>query len=511
MKKSTFILFGIMLLKIVMQFIIISPAYDLHRDEYLYLAEANHLAFGFIEVPPVTALFAWLIKLFGNSVFLVKLLPAIFGALMIAVTWKTVEEIGGNIYAQVLASVSLLFSAFLRINMLFQPNSLDSLCWTFLFFLLIKWINTRQTKYLYYFAVSIAFTFLNKYSVIFFIPSLFIALLLSPYRTLFIHKHFYFALLLALLLITPNIIWQIQYGVPFFHHMLALRKDQLENMSRMDFLNDQLLFFIGAIYVVITGFFAVLITYNKKYRIVFLTVFFTFALFIYFKAKGYYAIALYPVLIAFGSVAIERFLMKWNSIAVSILRVTFIVIPVLLFVPFFNVAFPVLAPQEIAKNNEKFADLGMLRWEDGENHTLPQDFADMLGWKGLAIKTEKVWNTIPENEKANTLIITDNYGEAGAINYYTNGKLTAHSSEASFALWLPEDMVVKNVISIGDASDSTTLSYFHHSIKVDSITNSYAREYNTGIYILYGANPKFHKDIWLPYVKESRDFYKYFK
>lgn len=110
---------------------------------------------------------------------------------------------------------------------------------------------------------------------------------------------------------------------------------------------------------------------------------------------------------------------------------------------FFNVAFPVLAPQEIAKNNEKFADLGMLRWEDGENHTLPQDFADMLGWKGLAIKTEKVWNTIPENEKANTLIITDNYGEAGAINYYTNGKLTAHSSEASFALWLPEDMVVK--------------------------------------------------------------------
>jgi hypothetical protein len=263
--------------------------------------------------------------------------------------------------------------------------------------------------------------------------------------------------------------------------------------------------------VVITGFFAVLITYNKKYRIVFLTVFFTFALFIYFKAKGYYAIALYPVLIAFGSVAIERFLMKWNSIAVSILHVTFIVIPVLLFVPFFNVAFPVLAPQEIAKNNEKFADLGMLRWEDGENHTLPQDFADMLGWKGLAIKTEKVWNTIPENEKANTLIITDNYGEAGAINYYTNGKLTAHSSEASFALWLPEDMVVKNVISIGDASDSTTLSYFHHSIKVDSITNSYAREYNTGIYILYGANPKFHKDIWLPYVKESRDFYKYFK
>ncbi|MBK9792236.1 MAG: hypothetical protein IPP60_03845 [Sphingobacteriales bacterium] len=134
----------------------------------------------------------------------------------------------------------------------------------------------------------------------------------------------------------------------------------------------------------------------------------------------------------------------------------------------------------------------------------------MLGWKELAIKTQKVWNIIPENERPNTLIITDNYGEAGAINCYTKGKLTAYSSEASFALWLPENMEIRNIIRIGEASDSNVLNYFSHSIKADSITNIYAREYQTGIYIMYGANALFHKNFWLPYVKKCREYYKYF-
>ncbi|MBK9792235.1 MAG: glycosyltransferase family 39 protein [Sphingobacteriales bacterium] len=349
MKKNTFILLGIIVLKIVFQFIIISPAYDLHRDEYLYLAEANHLAFGFIEVPPIISLFAWLIKISGNSVFMVRLLPALFGALMIAVTWKTVEEIGGAVYAQVLASITLLFSAFLRINMLFQPNSFDCLCWSVLFFILIKWIKTRQTKYLYYFAMVVAVAFLNKYSIIFLMAAFFLALILSPYRNLFVNKHFYLAILLSFVLVSPNLCWQIQHGIPFLHHMMALSREQLEIIGRMSFIQDQVLFFIGSIYVVLTGFFAVCISYNKKYRIIFLTVYFTFALFLFFKAKGYYAIGLYPVIIAFGSVALERLLMRWNSIMAAFVRVVLIVIPVFFFLSFFKVAFPVLSPQEIAK------------------------------------------------------------------------------------------------------------------------------------------------------------------
>ncbi|MCC6582796.1 MAG: glycosyltransferase family 39 protein [Chitinophagales bacterium] len=511
MKKNTFILSGILLLKIILQFMIINSVYELHRDEYLYLAEGNNLAFGFIEVPPIISIFAWVIKVFGNSVFLIKLVPAVLGALMIVFTWKIVAELGGDIFAQVLASFTLLFSAFLRINMLFQPNSFDCLCWTILFYILIKWIKTQYPKYLYFFFIVVAVSFLNKYSIIFLMAGFFLGLFFSPYRNLFQNKHFYFALFLAFLLVSSNIYWQIQHGVPFLHHMLALRNEQLKISERMDFILDQLLFFIVGIHVVITGFFAAFITNNKKYRIIFLTVFFTLGIFICFKAKGYYAIGLYPVVIAFGSVEVEKFSKKLNLALGGILRVLLIVIPALLFLPFFKVAFPVLTPLEIAQNNQRFAKFGLLRWEDGKNHVLPQDFADMLGWKELTEKTQKIWNSIPESERTNTLIITDNYGEAGAINYYSGGKLTAHSSEASFALWLPEDMDIKNVISIGMQSDSITLSHFNHTVKADSITNRFAREYLTGIYIHYAAKPSFQKKIWLPYVKYSRDYYRYFK
>jgi hypothetical protein len=69
MKKNTLILIGFIALKLVLQYILISPAYDLQRDEYLHLEQANHLAWGFQSVPPFTSWISYLILLLGNSVF----------------------------------------------------------------------------------------------------------------------------------------------------------------------------------------------------------------------------------------------------------------------------------------------------------------------------------------------------------------------------------------------------------------------------------------------------------
>src|SRR5215208_6684263 len=99
MKKNTLILFLFILAKFVFQYLLINPEYDLHRDEYLHLDQANHLAWGYISVPPVTSWISWLIKLLGNGVVWVKFFPALFGALTILVIWKTVEELNGNLFA----------------------------------------------------------------------------------------------------------------------------------------------------------------------------------------------------------------------------------------------------------------------------------------------------------------------------------------------------------------------------------------------------------------------------
>jgi hypothetical protein len=72
----------------------------------------------------------------------------------------------------------------------------------------------------------------------------------------------------------------------------------------------------------------------------------------------------------------------------------------------------------------------LLRWEDGKDHLLPQDFADMLGWKELALKVDSAYLKLPN--KDNTLILCDNYGQAGAINFYTRQKLRAVSFNADY-------------------------------------------------------------------------------
>ncbi|MEM8909564.1 MAG: glycosyl transferase, partial [Bacteroidota bacterium] len=114
-KKEVFVLSGFVLLKFLLQHFLIDSGYDLQRDEFLYLDQAHHLAFGYASVPPVTSWISSIIKLLGNSVFWVKFFPALFGALTIVVVWKTIEELNGILYAKILGATCILFSALLRL------------------------------------------------------------------------------------------------------------------------------------------------------------------------------------------------------------------------------------------------------------------------------------------------------------------------------------------------------------------------------------------------------------
>ena len=127
MTKKTIILSLFIILKFVLQYVLLSPEYDLQRDEYLHLDQAHHLAWGYLSVPPVTSWFSYLIFLLGNSVFWVKFFPALFGVLTLVIVWKTIETLKGNLYALILGSTCVVFSCLLRLNMLYHPNSLDVL------------------------------------------------------------------------------------------------------------------------------------------------------------------------------------------------------------------------------------------------------------------------------------------------------------------------------------------------------------------------------------------------
>ncbi len=500
-KKLLLLLFFVAL-KLTLQYFSIHPAYELHRDEFLHLDQANHPAWGYFSVPPFTSWIAMLIKALGNGVFWVKFFPAIFGASTLIAIWFIIEGLEGGMYAQILCAVAFIFSAILRINTLFQPNSFELLSWTLIFLFLIKYIHTQNNKWLYWMGVLAGISFLNKYNLLFMLMGLFPALLLTAQRKLFSNKHFYFAILLGLLIILPNIAWQFNNGWPVVHHLKELTDTQLVNVKRSAFLLEQVLFFLGSDYLLIAAL-AGFIFYKpfKPYRLVGLGFLFTITIYTYFKAKGYYALGLYPALLCFGAVYWEQLFAKgWKKY----LKPIWPLFTMALFLLVIRLVLPMMTPEQIVEKEDKFKKLGLLRWEDGKDHALPQDFADMLGWKEMAAKTIQAYEQIPANEKNKTLILCDNYGEAGALNFYSNGKLPlAVSFSADYINWFPKMDSIKYVIGVGIHIDSVWKENFSGIIETGRVENSFAREYNTVVYVLPVIDSSFTKKFY-QYLEKRR-------
>jgi hypothetical protein len=492
--KKTLILWFFILVKFGLHCIIVAPEYDLHRDEYLHLDQGKHLAWGYLSVPPFTSWTSYIILLLGNSEFWVKFFPALFGVLTMVVVWKAIEALGGNLFALILGATAVTFSVLLRMNMLYQPNSVDILAWTFLYFSILQYIKTEQNKWLYFAAAALGFGILNKYNVVFLIAGLVPALLLTSQRKIFTNKKLYLAAIITALIILPNLIWQYTHHFPVVHHMKLLSKTQLVNVDRLDFLKEQVLFFLGAMFVILAAFVAFFVyPAFRKYQVFFWSFVFTLSLFTYLKAKGYYAIGLYPIFIAFGSVYLEYLFTKkliW-------LRYVSILVMVALFIPIYRVAFPTKSPSTIAHNSKAYQKLGLLRWEDGKDHELPQDFADMLGWRELAGKVDAQYAKMEDQE--HTLVLCDNYGQAGAINYYSKYKnIRAVTMNADYIDWFPLDEEIRNVILIQNADDDDKerkreQAFFEKVSLTGKIENPYARERGTSVYALLNAKVSINK------------------
>ena len=493
MLKRNAILCFFVILKLILQYQLVHPVYELHRDEFLHLDQGRHLAAGYISVPPLSSWFAWLIHLSGNSESWIRFFPALFGALTIVLVWKAAEELKAGLYALVLAATCVLFSALLRLNILFQPNSFDVLAWTFVYFCLIKYCSREQNKWLWMAAIGFALGILNKYNIAFQLLGLLPALLLTKQRELFLKPVFYAALLLAVIIVSPNLYWQYKNGFPVIHHMQELTSTQLVNVSRAHFLKEQLLYFIGSLPVLIAGMLSLALYQPfKNYKVILYGFVATMFLFLYFQAKGYYAIGLYPVFFAFGAVWLEQWTGRgWKQ---YVIRPLLIILPVLLFIPMRKLAFPIKSPAEIVAANSKQQKIGMHRWEDGKDHPISQDFADMQGWKELAAIVDSAYSSIPDKE--HTLVRCDNYGQTGAINYYSSFPgINALSYNADYVYWFPQNIIWKNMIMVKEVNDSDPgrkdeRPYFDSIYVAGKILNEYAREKGTTVYVLLGAKPE---------------------
>ena len=223
---------------------------------------------------------------------------------------------------------------------------------------------------------------------------------------------------------------------------------------------------------------------NPAYRILGWIYLLVIILLIAGSGKNYYSLGVYPALLAAGGVAWE----KWTASRKWLRYVVFILV-IGLTLPFLPVGLPMLSPEKLAAFYKKYGidKTGLLKWEDQRDHELPQDFADMLGWKELTERTERFYNSLPDSTKADAIIYCRNYGQAGSLKFYSkNNDFVSKviSDNGSFLLWIPDSMFFRHIIFTGRRmpdNDDEVFQHFEKITIVDSVRNPLSRQYGDKI------------------------------
>jgi hypothetical protein len=136
-------------------------------------------------------------------------------------------------------------------------------------------------------------------------------------------------------------------------------------------------------------------------------------LFINWHSKAEYIAPAFQILFAGGSVMI----VKWN-VRLKRLKYT-LAVPVIVLGVFLA---PLARPLLPVENFLAYQSALNLEPPSNEGHKLdglPQFYADMFGWEDLARNISRVYQSLPEEERKETVVYCSNYGRAGAIEYYS--------------------------------------------------------------------------------------------
>ena len=189
---------------------------------------------------------------------------------------------------------------------------------------------------------------------------------------------------------------------------------------------------------------------GRRFRVLGIVYIVLLAAFIALRGKNYYLASIYPVLFAAGAIGFEKITAarwKWSRLVYALLVVgsTIILAPTVS---------PILSPEQFVAYQKKLG-FEPPKAENQPTGPLPQYFADEFGWENIARETARVYNSLSPEEQARTAIFANNYGEAGAIDYFGPrlGLPKSICNHQSYWLWGPRDYDGSIVIVLG--SDGT--------------------------------------------------------
>ena len=436
--------------------------FGVHRDELLYLAMGRHLHLWRMDFPPFIALVANATRsLAGESLVALRLFPAVVHALLITLAALLARDFGGGRAAQVVAALVVLTSPlFLGAGNLLQPVIFDQLWWTLALFALVRVADVGsadagRARWWLALGGALGLGLLTKFSIAFLALPLAAAVLLTRERRWLATPWPWLAVLLALAIGAPSLTGQLALALPARGQLTTLQNG-LARQSYARFVVDQLLFGPGLLVAALVGLGALLGGRLARFRAVGLACAGAFLTLFVLRGKMYYVGPIYPTIVAAGAATLDR-LARPSARRVALAAVT--VATVAYGVAVAPLVLPVLPPAPTARYA---LELGLARVTVAERAgepALTQDFADMLGWPELTRLVASVYGTLPPDERDEAVLVGNNYGEAGALEFHgaSLGLPRVVSTAGSMWFFGPGDRPGAVVISVGVARDDPLL------------------------------------------------------
>lgn len=440
--SSLAIAFYFALAKLLIHFLF-NGGYGYFRDELYFLACGEHLDWGYVDHAPMIALVAKLSRAaLGDSLFAIRFLPAVAGAVKVLLTGLLGREFGGRRFSVALACLCVVLApVYLTIDNLLSMNAFEPVFWMGCVYFIVLAINRQDSRFWIGFGLLAGLGLQNKHSMLIFGLAVFIGLVASPARRFFADKWLWIAGALAFLIFLPNIIWERQHEwatLELLNNVKTVGKNV--TLSPLEFIGQQILFLLPlTLPVWLAGlWFFFFDADGKRYRLLGITYLALLLLMIMMKGKNYYLAPVYPMLFAGGAVFWERLLAgkryaRWLRVAYPLILVA----GGALLAP---MSLPIL-PVETFIRYQQTLGIKPPRSEVGHIGPLPQHFGDMFGWPEMVEVVASVYHNLPAGERGLTAIYASNYGEAGAIDFFgpRYGLPKAISPHQNYFLWGPRD------------------------------------------------------------------------
>ena len=452
-----------------------STRYGYFRDALYYLACSEHLAFGYIDQPPMIAVLGWFTRhTIGTSLPALLFWPALAGASRVVLTAAIARELGAGRFGTALAAaLAITPGVWWVIDHQFAMNSFEPLIWGGLAFVILRLINTDNPKLWLVFGVIAGVGLQTKYSIIIFASALLVGLLLTRQRVLLFTPWILAGGAIAFLIFLPNLIWNVQHDWPFLElmrniretgkdvvlppHMYLLQQVLMMNPASLPFWFGGVLFYFFA-------------RDAKSYRAFGWAFVITITVFLITRGKDYYSAPAYVIVLAAGALAAGQLLKRWRPVcflwlALGVLPLLPLVFPILPIDTFLR--YQSHLPFDVPKTETSFV---------GE--TLPQYYADEFPWPGLVAEVARVYHSLPPDEQQRTAIYGTNYGQAAAVDFFgpQYGLPKAISGHQNYFLWGPRHYTGEIMILMGEKEDEAR-KHFESVTVAATLNNPYAYRY----------------------------------